>query len=319
MGALRRGQPRASPTRGRAVAADGRDGVGARLPAAARPRDAARACGPTCASASSCTSPSRPSELFLQLPVAQARSSRACSAPTSSASTPRAAPANFLAAHRAGCSASTPTTRASTCPTRPAQSGVRRVTVGAFPISIDTAEYDAIARTAEVQDRAVEIRAKLGNPQRVLLGVDRLDYTKGIDVRLKAFTELLEDGSIASGRRRVRPDRDARAARTSRTTSACATRSSSWSGARSATTAPRPSPDPVPAPAVRPRDARVASTSRPTSCSSRPYRDGMNLVARSTSPRASTATGALVLSEFAGAAVELDRRLPGQPVRRGRA
>ena len=28
-----------------------------------------------------------------------------------------------------------------------------------------------------------------------MLGVDRLDYTKGIDVRLRAFEELLDDGS----------------------------------------------------------------------------------------------------------------------------
>ena len=39
-----------------------------------------------------------------------------------------------------------------------------------------------------------EIRAELGNPRKILLGVDRLDYTKGIDVRLKAFSELLAEG-----------------------------------------------------------------------------------------------------------------------------
>ncbi len=32
-------------------------------------------------------------------------------------------------------------------------------------------------------------------PRKILLGVDRLDYTKGIDVRLKAFfSELLAEG-----------------------------------------------------------------------------------------------------------------------------
>jgi trehalose 6-phosphate synthase len=77
--------------------------------------------------------------------------------------------------------------------------GRRRVTVGAFPISIDTAEYDAMARSSQVQDMAAEIREKLGNPRWLLLGVDRLDYTKGIDVRLKAFTELLAEGSIEPG------------------------------------------------------------------------------------------------------------------------
>lgn len=30
----------------------------------------------------------------------------------------------------------------------------------------------------------------------MLLGVDRMDYTKGIDVRLRAFAELLAEGRI---------------------------------------------------------------------------------------------------------------------------
>ena len=50
---------------------------------------------------------------------------------------------------------------------------------------------DELARTPEVQERAKAIRADLGDPTQVLLGVDRLDYTKGIDVRLRAFEELL--------------------------------------------------------------------------------------------------------------------------------
>ena len=41
--------------------------------------------------------------------------------------------------------------------------------------------------------RAREIRSELGNPRKILLGVDRLDYTKGIDVRLRAFSELLAE------------------------------------------------------------------------------------------------------------------------------
>ena len=35
----------------------------------------------------------------------------------------------------------------------------------------------------------------LGNPEHLLLGVDRLDYTKGIRHRLKAYQELLSDGA----------------------------------------------------------------------------------------------------------------------------
>jgi trehalose 6-phosphate synthase len=44
--------------------------------------------------------------------------------------------------------------------------------------------------------RAKEIRAELGEPEKMILGVDRLDYTKGISVRLNAFQELLEDGAV---------------------------------------------------------------------------------------------------------------------------
>jgi trehalose 6-phosphate synthase len=72
--------------------------------------------------------------------------------------------------------------------------GSRIVRVGAFPISIDSAALDHAARARDVRRRAREIRAELGNPRKVLLGVDRLDYTKGIDVRLKAFSELLAEG-----------------------------------------------------------------------------------------------------------------------------
>lgn len=72
--------------------------------------------------------------------------------------------------------------------------GSRAVKVGAFPISIDSAELDHKARERDIRRRAKEIRAELGNPRKILLGVDRLDYTKGIEVRLRAFEELLAEG-----------------------------------------------------------------------------------------------------------------------------
>ncbi|HYB37891.1 MAG TPA: trehalose-6-phosphate synthase [Mycobacterium sp.] len=70
----------------------------------------------------------------------------------------------------------------------------RSVRVGAFPISIDSTALDQKARDRNIRRRAREIRAELGNPRKILLGVDRLDYTKGIDVRLRAFSELLAEG-----------------------------------------------------------------------------------------------------------------------------
>lgn len=72
----------------------------------------------------------------------------------------------------------------------------RTVVVTDYPISIDAKEFRSLAATPAVQDRAVEIRQELGNPRTVLLGVDRLDYTKGIVHRIKAFGELLTEGSL---------------------------------------------------------------------------------------------------------------------------
>ena len=72
----------------------------------------------------------------------------------------------------------------------------RVVKLGAFPISIDSGALDAMSRQTEVIERAGEIRRELGEPRKILLGVDRLDYTKGIDVRLKAFEELLDEGRV---------------------------------------------------------------------------------------------------------------------------
>src|SRR5271166_5551286 len=72
----------------------------------------------------------------------------------------------------------------------------RTTRVGAFPISIGSSELDQKGRDRNIRKRARDIRAEVGNPRKVLLGVDRLDYTKGIDVRLKAFAELLAEGRV---------------------------------------------------------------------------------------------------------------------------
>ncbi|MFL6122505.1 trehalose-6-phosphate synthase, partial [Actinophytocola sp.] len=82
--------------------------------------------------------------------------------------------------------------------TRPGvvQVGDRSVRVGAFPISIDASGLDTMSRSREVIQRARQIRSDLGNPRKIILGVDRLDYTKGIDVRLYALQELLNEDRI---------------------------------------------------------------------------------------------------------------------------
>ncbi len=73
----------------------------------------------------------------------------------------------------------------------------RTVRVSAIPISVDFQGLSALAGTPKVLARAAEIRASLGDPEILMLGVDRLDYTKGIRHRLKAYGELLRDGALA--------------------------------------------------------------------------------------------------------------------------
>jgi trehalose 6-phosphate synthase len=68
----------------------------------------------------------------------------------------------------------------------------RSVHLQSAPIAIDTAEFERLASSVGVQERATQIRSELGDPDHVILGMDRLDYTKGIDLRLKAFENLLE-------------------------------------------------------------------------------------------------------------------------------
>ncbi len=66
----------------------------------------------------------------------------------------------------------------------------REVHVGAFPISIDFREFADLARSSGAAEKAWIIHANLPKRQ-IILGVDRLDYTKGIPDRLLAFGEAL--------------------------------------------------------------------------------------------------------------------------------
>jgi trehalose 6-phosphate synthase len=180
----------------------------------------------------------------------------------------------------------------------------RTVKLGAYPISIDSANLDRLSRTPEVLERAKQIRADLGDPERVVLGVDRLDYTKGIDVRLRAFEELLVEGRIDSedtvmiqlatpSRERVehyqkmRNDIEQSVGRIN------------GEYAR------------VGHPAVHylhqalPREELAAFFVAADVMLVTPLRDGMNLVAKEYVACRHDNGGALVLSEFAGAAIEL--------------
>ena len=67
----------------------------------------------------------------------------------------------------------------------------QRTIAGAFPIGLDFDEFGIAADSAAVEARVEELRRDFGGRQ-VILGLDRLDYTKGIPYRLKAFGRMLE-------------------------------------------------------------------------------------------------------------------------------
>jgi trehalose 6-phosphate synthase len=67
----------------------------------------------------------------------------------------------------------------------------RRLKAAAFPIGIDTARFAAMAASPEVQRLGERIKGCLRG-HAAIVGVDRLDYTKGLVHRLRAFEMLLE-------------------------------------------------------------------------------------------------------------------------------
>lgn len=64
------------------------------------------------------------------------------------------------------------------------------VRTGVFPISIDFGEFERRAKSEEVAESAWYLHEALPNRQ-IILGIDRLDYTKGIPYRLQAFRDAL--------------------------------------------------------------------------------------------------------------------------------
>ena len=182
--------------------------------------------------------------------------------------------------------------------------GSRTIKVGAFPISIDSAELDRTARRRDIRQRARQIRAELGNPRKIMLGVDRMDYTKGIDVRLRAFSELLAEHRVKGddtvlvqlatpSRERVDSYRLLR--------NEVEQQVGHINGEYGEVGHPvlhylhRPVP----------RDELIAYFVASDVMLVTPLRDGMNLVAKEYVACRSDLSGALVLSEFTGAAAEL--------------
>ncbi|MGC1737066.1 alpha,alpha-trehalose-phosphate synthase (UDP-forming) [Mycobacterium sp.] len=180
----------------------------------------------------------------------------------------------------------------------------RTVRVGAFPISIDSGELDHKARDRDIRKRAKEIRAEVGNPRKILLGVDRLDYTKGINVRLTAFAELLAEGRVKGDDtvlvQLATPSRE-RVESYQKLRDDIERQVGHINGEYGEVGHPvvhylhRPVP----------RDELIAFFVASDVMLVTPLRDGMNLVAKEYVACRSDLGGALVLSEFTGAAAEL--------------
>jgi trehalose 6-phosphate synthase/phosphatase len=182
----------------------------------------------------------------------------------------------------------------------------RRVRFGVFPMGIDAEAFTTLAASPEVEAAAAELRSQAGG-RTILLGVDRLDYTKGIPRRLLAFETLLQDATLRDRVRLVQvavPSREAVASYQEYRSEVDGMigRINGTYGTISAV------PIHYLYQSVTPEQLvalyRAADVMLVT-----PLRDGMNLVAKEYAAARVDGDGVLVLSEFAGAAEELQEAL----------
>ncbi|MBI1351639.1 MAG: trehalose-6-phosphate synthase [Actinomycetales bacterium] len=186
----------------------------------------------------------------------------------------------------------------------PETHGYRTVRVGSFPIGIDAKSFEALAMTPAVQARAREIRRELGDYPLIFLGVDRLDYTKGIDIRMRAFGEAVRDGILDADQvtmlqlaipsrenveeyRRIRDDVELVVGRVNGDLGRVGDPAIHY--LRQAVS----------------REELVAMYVAADALLVTPLRDGMNLVVKEYVACRTDNTGAVVLSEFTGAAQQL--------------
>ncbi len=188
----------------------------------------------------------------------------------------------------------------------------RTVRAASYPISIDFDAFDAAASSPETAREAQRLRQRMSASRRVILSVDRLDYTKGIEARLLAFEALLR-------RRAVNADECVLVQ------VAVPSRENVREYARLRTRVERivgringdySVPGRVAVHYFRrslKRDELVAFYRAADVMLVTPLRDGMNLVAKEYVACRPDLSGTLVLSEFAGAAREMRRALLVNP------
>ena len=187
----------------------------------------------------------------------------------------------------------------------------REIAVGVFPIGVDAAALSALAEDEDVLGQAASIRNEAAG-QRIMIGVDRLDYTKGIPRRMLAFERLLE--REPQWRKKVRllqvavPSRvDVPSYKDFRT---------DLEGLVGRINGAFSSVDWSPIHYVQRSfdERRLTALYRAADVMLvTPLRDGMNLVAKEFVTCRSDEDGVLVLSEFAGAASEMSEAVQVNP------
>ncbi len=248
--------------------------------------------------------PFPPPELFYQLPWRQALTAGVLGSDLVGFQTPEGANNFHRLAIRLGLG------------TRQSKSSLevngRTVRVKSFPIGIDNDRYDEMASSHDVTDAARDLRAQLGQPHVVMLGVDRLDYTKGIDVRLRAFKELLAEDRLHASQvtmiQVAEPSRDRVDAYIS-----LRERVEQLVGEINGDFGRVGFPVVHYLHQTRSFDELLALYRVADVMLITPFRDGMNLVAKEYVASRFDETGALVLSEFAGAAHQLKDALIVNP------
>ncbi|MPZ48724.1 MAG: hypothetical protein GEU75_05320 [Dehalococcoidia bacterium] len=179
----------------------------------------------------------------------------------------------------------------------------RPVRAGAFPLGIDTHFWSSLATRPDVMEHATEIRSETQN-RKILVGIDRLDYTKGLPSRLTAIELLFQaDPDLARRLRLIQvifPSREAIESYASlkRRVDEIVGRINGRYG----TTADAPIR--VLNRNMQPNDVAALYQAADIMLVT-PLRDGMNLVAKEFVASRAKEDGVLVLSEFAGAANEL--------------
>ena len=186
----------------------------------------------------------------------------------------------------------------------------REVRLGVFPMGIDAATFGNLAREPAVQQEVDALRGD--GSVRLLVGVDRLDYTKGIPRRLLSFEKMLQNHPDL--RERVRLVQVAVPSRTG--VEAYQDFRALVEGTVGRINGDFGTPRWVPVHYIYRglSEAELVALYRAADVMLvTPLRDGMNLVAKEFIASRTDGDGVLVLSEFAGASWELPEALQVNP------